>query len=37
MKLVPGLYGYACSIKDDSGTPHVNHGMIGTFTFTVAG
>jgi plastocyanin len=32
VKLVPGLYGYACSVEDDSGVPHVNHGMIGTFT-----
>jgi plastocyanin len=32
VKLVPGLYGYACFVEDASGVPHVNHGMIGTFT-----
>jgi hypothetical protein len=32
VKLVPGLYGYACSVEDESGTTHANHDMIGTFT-----
>jgi hypothetical protein len=31
-KLVPGLYGYACSVEDESGVQHVKQGMIGTFT-----
>jgi plastocyanin len=32
VKLEPGLYGYACFIEDANETPHVQHGMIGTFT-----
>jgi len=31
VKLEPGLYGYACFIDDANDTPHVKHGMIGTF------
>lgn len=32
IKLDPGLYGYGCFLEDAEGTPHAEHGMIGTFT-----
>lgn len=32
VKLEPGLYGYACFVEEGTDSPHVQHGMIGTFT-----